>query len=567
MRWAPRPGQGGATGLVLGGLEVLAVHLPAGSPDWALATVSTALLGAVGAVGGLAGRAGALAALALVTVAPSHDAREVLLRALLLALAAGAGLALGRLGTAGWGVLALPVAFSLAGREPPAEPRGDVADVVLVVLDTVAFHATTVGGASLPTTPALQALAEGGLSFSGAVAPAPWTLPSHATLFTGRLPREVGVHQEHPQLLPDAPTLAEVLGRAGWRTGAFVGNPWVGRGTGLTRGFDHEVHALELAASVDAWAVFRWVPRQPGKGGPLLVDRALAFLDGAGASPGFVFLNVLEAHVPYAEAPDAGRFLEGWSPEAVHALSERVYTAQLHGPWEVGYPRDAAEVEHARTLYLGAVAAADEVLARLVAGLRERGRLERTLLVVTSDHGEAFGEHGVHGHLVGLHPEVLRVPLVLHGAGVQPGVVEEVVGLAGLPGEILRRVGLETEWAPLQPGQAAVSEHTRPRILLGDGMWGADHQGGPWDRAAVRVEQGGASLLETRPVGQPASLVAYDLVVDPHELRAGPEGPEHTPLREVLDGHRELADPSVGRETPERTEGMREALRALGYVE
>jgi arylsulfatase len=129
-----------------------------------------------------------------------------------------------------------------------------------------------------------------------------------------------------------------------------------------------------------------------------------------------VLVNLLEAHSPFHHVPEAQRF--GVADPI--GVGERTHQAQMLGPDALDYPRPG-EVEQARRLHAAGIRFVDSLVGDLVAGLEERGRLDRTLLVVTSDHGEAFGEHGFHGHMVGLHAETLHVPLVMRHPSLEAG--------------------------------------------------------------------------------------------------------------------------------------------------
>src|SRR5262249_126880 len=123
---------------------------------------------------------------------------------------------------------------------PRAAARAGAPDVVLVVLDTVRARNLSLYGYTRETSPDLAAIAKDGTLFLAATSPAPWPLPSHPSLFTGRYPASHGAHGEHRYLDARWPTLADVLRRAGYETFCFTANPWISDGLGLTRGFDYQ---------------------------------------------------------------------------------------------------------------------------------------------------------------------------------------------------------------------------------------------------------------------------------------------------------------------------------------
>jgi len=465
----------------------------------------------------------------------------------------------------------------------PAAPRDNpvAPDIVVVVLDTVSARSTSLHGNVLPTTPNLQALAAEGTSYRHALAAAPWTVPSHAALFTGRLPQDLGCHHEHPQLDPGPPTTAELLGAAGYRTGAFIANPWVGDFNGLTRGFGHVESGWERARAARAFTLLSLVPSRPSKGGAGLVAASLDWLDESGDQPSMLFLNLLEAHSPFHQAADADRF----GVVDPLSVSERTHRVQHGGLSAVpDYPRPG-ELDAARTLYAGAVHASDALLATLRAGLEERGRWNDTVLVVTSDHGEAFGEHGFHGHMVGLYQESLHVPLVLRVPGQGPAEVTGPVSLSRLHPTLLRIAGVADPDAGLPlplSGPAedlpVISEQLRPVQVLSDfeREGGASHLG-ELDARAVRVVQGTLALsLQVPADGGPERWRLYDLAADPtetHDL-----WPQRTELDEatqvrvgelvaVAEGRAARFEASSAVAAGPQVEGdLRAQLEALGYL-
>ena len=557
--------------------------------DPAVPVLAAGLYGLLGGLAALGGRWGAVTALGGVTVGAclwSGEPGDAAVRAVMAPLATGlAHLALRQprvlIALAAVG-LVLP--WVLPGETHP-EGRSSRPDIVLVVLDTVAAKRTSLHGAPEPNTPTLEHLAAEGVDFRSAISASPWTIPAHATLFTGRLPRETGCHFERPLLDDNLPTTAELLAASGYRTGLFAANPWLEPSTGLARGFA-AVHSQGLyARSFWAYSLFRWVPEAPYKGGPIVVREALRWLQEGGEAPSFAVLNLMEAHAPYHLVVDPDRF----GAQDLEAVGERVFEAQTKGWWATGFPASEAEQQDAVRLYAAAIAAVDDQLAALVEGLASTGHLEQTWLIVTSDHGEAFGEHGVQGHLVGLWEELLHVPLVVHGPGLAPGVVEEVVSLQAIQPTVLSLAGVgETPslvpWPPPPPrGEGlgwpgtgpgvAISEQFRPELMWAPGLWGTEAIGNRWDQRALRVRIGSHVLLEETPgaTAGPSRRTAYDLARDPGERQplaaSQPGSPERAALVHLLESVRAVPDAAIGREDPELEAGLRARLAALGYLD
>jgi arylsulfatase A-like enzyme len=406
----------------------------------------------------------------------------------ILLLAAGLGAGAARLARArpervrrlvGWSfppLLALVVALAvglelwLDARErhylaalPPA-PR-NAPNVLLIVLDTVRAPSMSLYGHPRPTTPNLERWARGGVRFDRAIAPSSWTLPSHATFFTGRQPHEHRVNWQTP-LDAAYPTLAEVLGRHGWRTAGFVANrPYTSWETGLARGFSrYEDYGLSFGewvrcstlartlAKRDAAARIPGIGDLPGRRDAADVNRR--FLDWAGEPsphPFFAFLNYYDAHFPYLPpAAFAARF---------GAEEDGAFLRSLNWGNRLGRDRPAptpSEARRARNTYEGAIAYLDFELGRLFAELEHRGLLDDTIVIVTSDHGEEFAEHRVTDHGNSLYLPALHVPLVIVGPGRVPSglVVDEPVGLRDLPATIVALLGVEAD-SPF-PGRSLV---------------------------------------------------------------------------------------------------------------
>ncbi len=292
--------------------------------------------------------------------------------------------------------------------------------LLLVVLDTVRVDAVSAYGEVDGTTPALDALASEGVRYTRAFAPAPWTLPSHATLFTGRRIDEHRVAMPgQPELSIDFETLAELLSEVGYETAAFSENAIVSDLFGLLRGFEvRETTTLNSdneEESIDAWSSFR------------------AWLDGRDSSkPFFAFVNILDAHRPYTVRSENPWVPQGASKLAIldrHAAPER----QLCGALPT-----AEQIAIQRGLYLGDVHAADRKLGQILAAAKTASGGRSLITVVTSDHGELFGEHKLLGHEFSVHSALLRIPLVVHGTGGQPNTVVDIpVGLEDLMPTIL----------------------------------------------------------------------------------------------------------------------------------
>jgi arylsulfatase A-like enzyme len=342
-----------------------------------------------------------------------------------------AAVLLAAVGTLGWAAVRERRAFSGLPAADPAAPN-----VLLIIWDTARAASMSLYGHHHATTPTLERLARDGVVFEWAIATSPWTLPSHGTMFTGRFPHELSTDWFRP--LDDTfPTIAEVFREQGYATGGFTANVhYTGYRTGLDRGFRiyrdyHLVRAFlwstqllssrvvyDLRASrslgevVAALRAFQWTVGLPGsdaKHAGEVNGEFLGWRATIGQRPYFAFLNYMDAHAPYWSRPsDLARFTEGTDLE---------------------------------THYDAALAYLDDQVGDVLGRL---GELDNTIVIIASDHGELFGEHGLYLHAQSLDFRVLHVPLVLllpgrTAAGLR---VAEPVSLGDLPATMLELAGL-----------------------------------------------------------------------------------------------------------------------------
>ncbi|MGH7502344.1 MAG: sulfatase-like hydrolase/transferase [Longimicrobiales bacterium] len=356
-------------------------------------------------------------------------------------------------------------------------PDDDKVNVLFIIWDTVRAASLSLYGYERATTPALERLAADGVVFDRAYSVAPWTLPSHASLFTGLQAHELSTDWLKP-LDDESVTLAESFSRNGYATGGFVANYfYCSEESGLGRGFQHyEVYPTPslaqfiLGSSVaraffDSRAVRLALGEKPGRkfaGG--VNAEFLDWIDGIDGRPFFAFLNYFDAHHPYL--PPApwdtlfGPLLPGRDPTMREGRS---FT-----------PRELqAEID----AYDGSIRSLDDHLAWLIEDLDRRGLLDNTIVVVTSDHGEEFGEHGVFTHGNTLFERSLHVPLLIHyPAGLPRGLrVADWISTSDLAATIASMAGmsagvggtsLDRFWASTTPSPVPVLAAAAPDTLL-----------------------------------------------------------------------------------------------------
>ena len=354
----------------------------------------------------------------------------------------------------------------------PAPPAG-ARNVLLIVWDTVRSHNLSVHGYPRNTTPNLVRWARQGVRYGHAVAPAPWTYPSHSSFFTGHWPHKLNT-QWNMTLDARVPTLAEFLAARGYDTAGFAANTSAcSYESGLNRGFVHyEDYPITPLFLLGRTVAGTWIHTNILRRGDFYNEKwtrlqsrdargiTSAFLDWLRprrkGRPFFAFLNFFDAHDPYLPLPKfAGRF--GITPEFPRDYQLLMNFRDVNK--ENAPERD---LYLARDCYDDCIATLDDQFGRLLDELRGQGLLDNTLVVLTSDHGEGFGDHGVFGHGSGVYWEQISVPLVI----ISPGgpadrLMGKAISLRDLPVTIVDLLGLSAG-APFPGSSLAASWRTKP---------------------------------------------------------------------------------------------------------
>jgi arylsulfatase A-like enzyme len=391
-------------------------------------------------------------------------------------------------GTYGWQQFAEARAL---GQLPPSALGAP--NVLLIVLDTVRAQSLSLYGYPRSTTPRLERFAKNGVRFERTLSTAPWTTPAHASLFTGRFPHELSADWDVP-LDATHPTLAESLRAHGYATAGFVANTIAcGYETGLDRGFLHyEDFQVTLPELIISSSLCRAVIHNPAlrrlAGSHQIFARKtasdvnrdfLAWLSRQPRRPFFAFLNYFDAHEPYLPPATFDTQFGAKTVNKSFSVTHRLRLAWRSDREQISPQENQTEINS----YDGAIAYLDQQLGLLFDELERRGALANTLVIITADHGEAFGEHGRYTHGDSLYLTLLHVPLLISfparvpaGASlVEPvslrdlaATVMDLIELDGaspFPGESLARYWngarrlddraspllSETNLAPLQP--------------------------------------------------------------------------------------------------------------------
>ncbi len=360
-------------------------------------------------------------------------------------------------------------ALAGGGKAPAGAPN-----VLLLVLDTVRDWSVSVDGYDRPTTPMLQQFATGGVRFSRAWSPAPWTLASHATMFTGYFPHQLSAGLR-TALDGAKPTLAEVFTRRGYATGGFVANlHFCSREFGLNRGFTHyedfvvSPGELLLNSSLGRYLATHMKVRELlgyydiiGRRRADGIDRRLlTWLRGTKGRPYFAFVNYYDAHEPYLPPADFERRFASNTPRVLYKTDQSIRGARMLFKQQLS----PAQIRRERDAYDASIASLDSEIGQLLDSLRAGGMLDNTLVIITSDHGEQFGERGLFVHGNSLYEPVMSVPLLLAFPSRLPAgvTVDDRINTRDLPATILDLVGdpardsfpgqsLSRYWTPGQP--------------------------------------------------------------------------------------------------------------------
>jgi arylsulfatase A-like enzyme/tetratricopeptide (TPR) repeat protein len=414
-------------------------------------------------------------------------------------------------------VLTSPLLALAACRQPAPVPDLSQHNLLLVTIDTLRADRVGAYGSERRQTPNLDALARGGVRFADAYTSVPLTLPAHAALFTGKQPFALGVRINGVgRLAPGEITLAERFRDAGYATGAVVAAYVVIAKFGLDQGFARYDDALGPG---DVFRFYSEIPAEEVR------RRFSRWLDGVREGRFFAWVHFYDPHQPYDPPP----------------------------AWAERFPGDP---------YGGEIAYVDAQIGELLADLERRKLLTRTAVVVTSDHGEGFGEHGEEGHGLLCYEETLRVPLLVSAPGRLPaGVVQDPARLVDLAPTLLELFRLETP--------AGMQGRSLARRLAGGGDAEsppvyfetlAGYEGKNWAPLHGVVDGGFKLVAAPEPE-------LYDLRLDPGETRnlAAADRGRRRRLGDLLESILSSSPaPEAAGETP--TAEDRRHLRALGYL-
>lgn len=437
-------------------------------------------------------------------------------------------------------------------------PRPGAPNVLLVSIDSLRADRLHCYGNPRPTSPTIDRLAARGALFEHAIAPTSWTLPSHMTLMTALPPTVHGVNEDYLKLREGVPTIASVLRNDGYVTAGIVTGTYLDRRFGFGEGFDQ----------YDDYTLVPSSPRfqRRGHSANRLARMATRWLDhwssGGRKRPFFLFLHFWDVHFDYMPPPPFDTMFD----PGYHGPIDG--TVRISSTVHPGMPKK--DLRHLIALYDGEIRSTDTSLGQVVAWLRNAGVLDHTIVVVVSDHGDEFLEHGTVGHRSSLYDELIHVPIVFRYPPKVPAgdrvraqvrlmdVAPTILSLAG----IQRRIGvfdtgghrtwMATDLSPLlHPDRAGAMPPLPAFSNLEDRL--------------VSLRTTRAKIIENLEHG---TKQFYDLAADPgeHSNRWNPDDPAATALLTELERYVHHVKGSALAEPTRLTREQKDALRSLGYL-
>jgi len=457
----------------------------------------------------------------------------------------------------------------VAGCEATPRSTARRPDILLISIDSLRADHVGALGYERPTTPTIDRLAAEGASFTSAISSSSWTSPAHAALLTGLSDSAHGVVWPTLRLAEGVVTLAESLGTAGYRTVGFYSGPFLDPSFGFAQGFERYVDCTSYEAASRHLDPRRLHGRShDDRTNPNVLWNVLRELDSGDERPSFYFVHMWDVHYDliapssFVEMFDADSGLDTYDG-AAYRHDKRFRSGM-----------DETLYRHVLALYDAEVRFTDETIGLILDALAKRGRLDRTLVVVTSDHGDEFLDHGGKGHRHSLYQELLRVPLVFRLPGViAAGRYDEPVSLVDVAPTILDIAGVEQAEAVSGRSLAAglrSGEEPSPAAVIAELTLGLGRKPGAASRSMSAILEGGDKLI----VGpQKNRAVLFDLSDDPGETRPTPGRSSErgrdleARLEELQSRARALGQRHGGPDSAALGAALESRLDALGYLD
>ncbi len=444
--------------------------------------------------------------------------------------------------------IAIVMIGGLLGRQATDPLPKDAPDIVLVSIDTLRADHLPIYGYERDTAPALTRLAADGVVVDQFISHAPWTLPSHASIFTGLMPHEHGATDWRYKIRDTVPVFTESLRQRSYRTGAFVNGVYVSDKFGFDRGFDVFRFDETTRAAENVRDAAKWLFSDP--------------------RPGFLFIHLFDTHHPYIPPSETyGHF----GPPTPKLMDKQMLFSEFLD-WAKVDPNYTSRATINR--YDELILYVDQMLGRFFLRMKELGRYDNALIVVLSDHGEEFFDHGYWGHSNFLYEEMVRVPLIVkwpRGACAGARLVD-----APVPARAIAKLILDTAAEPAERDQRLRCESDGAPKLLHDlvemGPIISETQSMGPNRFAARTTN--EKLIEPFMPGNPLDIRAmarpweyFRLKDDPREIFNLYEPGVAPALEAAIDAaHRERETATGDLENIQLDRRTLERLKSLGYL-
>jgi len=447
----------------------------------------------------------------------------------------------------------------------------DKVNVVFIVIDTLRADHLSAYGYHKKTSPYMDNIAKEALLFEHFYATSCWTLPSHASLFTGLYPLEAGATSETLLLPMSNNTLAEVLQQNGYQTFAYVCNSWLAKDRGFGQGFT-EYNQMWQKQHHHAYATSHQQLEDAS------IDKMLKQIDQlSDEAPFFMFANLNGVHLPY-KPPEANfdKFVsETYLPENIHRCSGVTsWWAHLTGHLELS----AQDYQILSDLYDAEINYIDHQVGQIYQKLRDKNLLDNTLFVITSDHGENLGEHGRIDHMMSMYDTTLHVPLIVKlPKGRRPGdKVSALVSMVDLAPAVLATCHIESDRFPQPDNIFSPDTKIKNMIFASNekpvtGIALLKSRYPEYDANKIDYK---LRAIRTKPnkfiwnVGRDLEL--YDMTKDKDELVniANRESQKAKKMQQILKGWTQQL-PTDGKTTTYQSKDAEslKRLKALGYIE
>ena len=391
----------------------------------------------------------------------------------------------------------------------PARAEGKRELVILLLVDAMRPDHLGAYGYAKPTSPVIDQLAAEGQRYTRAYVNAPWTRPSTTCFLTGLNASRHRTETAKSKLPEDVTTIAQRLAKAGWSTAGFTANGNGGSLAGLEKGFQRFEDPTNTYTKAVRGTTYNGLPH-----GQFIAEKVLGYLAGSKAPKQFVFVFLVDPHDPYGAPPELEQQFLGQAFKG---------TIRRRALWETNndYPPD--ELFSMQAIYDAGIKNADLAIGQIVEGLKAQGRWNDTTLFISADHGEAFGEHGVFLHAHHFYDEIIKVPLIAHGARFAPGVNDRLTQSIDVSATILDLAGVKADL----PGVSLLAPAGVPRVISEYNEFGIHRQAIIADKTKVIWQRPADEEVFMREVKNKAFFPsvsfdkdvvhAFDLGADPQE--------------------------------------------------